>query len=176
MKRICNLFLILALLLSFVACEQNVSGEADSEAIPNDPVITFDDSPTEPAKESGTKEESVSIVGTWHYEKSSQDCFIAFYSDGTGLIHYYQNYGQQTALTGYVNKGIRSWSYSQETCFLHITIAGSNITSAINTDQSFTYVVSELTDSVLVIKNNGAYDSAVPINKELSREMSQSLQ
>ncbi len=174
MKKTCFFLLILAVLLFSVSCEQKVhvqnvndhSGQTQSNDVtPNN----TGSEPVAPTTEPQISETIVSIIGAWHYEKSAKDCYIAFYSDGTGIIHYYQDYGAHNNLTGYVNKGIRSWSYSPESNYLGITIAGATI-AGINSDEQFTFLVTELTENNLVITNSGAYDSAVPINKNLTRE------
>lgn len=171
MRKILLLSFILVMFLLLIACEQYVSNKSD-DSLSDDsgliPVAQIEETETEETE----TEEAISIVGTWHYEKSAHDCYIAFYSDGTGLIHYYQNYGSQTNLTGYVNRGIRRWSYSPETNSLGITIAGVTI-SGVNSDESFSYIVSSLTQKNLVIKQNGASNPVVPVNTELTRETSE---
>ena len=100
MRKILLLSFILVMFLLLIACEQYVSNKSD-DSLSDDsgliPVAQIEETETEETE----TEEAISIVGTWHYEKSAHDCYIAFYSDGTGLIHYYQNYGSQTNLTGY---------------------------------------------------------------------------
>jgi len=165
MRRFCLVLLILVSMSFLVACDTNTSQKANN-ATPSNPSATPSE-PTTPTMESPNEQNP--IVGYWHYEKKSKDCYIAFYGDGTGLIHWYQDYGQQSGLTGYVNKGIRSWSYDSKTGNLHITIAGSDLGHGIITDESYTYKVSKLTESTLVITNNGAYNSSVPIDRDLTR-------
>lgn len=173
MKRIWLLLFVLTILFSLVACDQNVSKENNTNSSGTEHVPTPTESVTTPIEQ--PQKQAISIVGTWHYEMSGQDCYIAFYEDGTGWIHYYQDYGQYSGLTGYVNKGIRKWSYSAESQSLGITIAGGNI-AGINTDKGpFGYIVAELTETTLIIKKNGAYDSSVPMNRELARGKPQSL-
>ena len=161
MKRAFLLFLILSLAFLFlISCDLNVDGtEKEKES---EPAI--------PEQEEGEETPYYSITGTWHYMNNGKDSYIQFNPDGTGLIHYYQYYGSSGGnLNSYVSAIIKRWTYYTESGSLVITIAGNNI-GGINTDRGlFRYVVSELTETTLYITTDGAYDSAVPTKKTLTR-------
>ena len=158
-KKAFLLFLLFSLVfIVCVSCELNAKPEGKESE------------PVSPAPEPKPETPSYSIIGKWHYIKNGMDSYIQFDSDKTGWIHYYQYYGSGGGgLNRYIDLRIKQWGYSEETGNLSITIAGNNI-GGINTDRGpFTYVVSELTETTLYITTNGAYDSAVPTKKTLTR-------
>lgn len=180
MRRIRSLLLIFAILLCFVACDLEELFPADNETVPSSQDATpSEDTPVSPPEEepplnpsTEPKEDEVSIVGSWHYQIQSQDCYIEFYEDGTGWLHYYQYYGQGMSLNGFINKKLSCWSYSPESKALGITVAGADLgVSGLNNNSSFTYVVSELTIDTLVINTNGANDPSIPAGKTLTRQV-----
>lgn len=163
MRRILFVLLILIPMLLLSACDPSNSQRENTttkpQTNPSEPTVT-----TEPTT---TTEHTTSdpLIGIWHYTHNNKDAYIQFNSDGTGLIRYYQYYGPSGGnLNNYINHFIR-WGRSDDNSSVSITIQ-----RALIKDTTFSYLISEQTETTLVLATDGAYDPEVPTSKVLTKE------
>ena len=161
-KRIVYSVALLFLIFALVSCDFDSfflnSGNEETETTSTEQEST---ETVDTISENDTELIEYSIVGTWHYSKNDKDAYIRFDSDGSGIIHYYQYYGSGGGnLNTYVNWDF-VWSRNPNSDAISINV---------HHEGSCGYVISELTSTTLIITNNGAHNSAVPISKTLTRE------
>ena len=94
-------------------------------------------------------DEIVNLIGIWYYNETKDGKYLKFQTDGICYYHFYQDYGIDSGLTGWVNiKGI--WYYNSETKKISITMKG---------EITYSYEIEIL--NVEILKITGASNSMI---------------